>query len=224
MRTSPLLFLVLAACAPAMYGETGLEDTGPIDDIDTADTGLEDTGDTEADADTDADADSDTDADGDADADTDSDTDADTDVDEWSDYIYVNSYDEVCFSEQGINMEYRGDDVFFVGYGEYVDWDVGDDGDAILIEPGDDYCLSMDALEVGETYEGTIISAVDEDGDAITSYGQTADWWDNYNLCTSGSVTADEWCTYQGGDSYLIAFVYTSSGMPVPAGDGADID
>ena len=223
MRTNLLIALSVLFCGcfgPAYFNGV------PKDTCDTAegDTDTDTDTDTDADGDSDADTDSDTDADTDTDTDTDADTDTDTDV--WKDYVKVLG-DEVCFSELGFQLDLRGENTFFVGYGEPVDWDVTDGG-AIEIVPGttgtedDYYCLDTDLLLVGETYEGTLISAVDDDGDDITVYSQTADWWDNFDFCESDSDVAGDWCSYQGSGNWLVRFTYNSSGGPIPAGDDAD--
>jgi hypothetical protein len=82
------------------------------------------------------------------------------------------------------------------------------------------FCLDTSGWQYDD-YEMTLISSIQSDGSAATSYLDTGDWWDNYDFCTdSSSNTAADFCVSQGGWDYLVGFSKTTSGL-VANGDGA---
>ena len=136
------------------------------------------------------------------------------------DYMYLDD-PYVCFSSTGFRSPYDNADAYAVGYGDALDWTL----QASLLASPDDVahgyvCFDTSAWAYDD-YELTIVSAIQSDGSAATTYLDVGDWWDNYDYCTDGTdATAGDFCVSQGGYDYLVGFSKTTSGL-FPNGDGA---
>lgn len=139
--------------------------------------------------------------------------------DPWAAYIWIDG-DELCFSADGFAFPYDAADAYLVGYGGRtlaLDFTFQEE---FLVEESDGaYCLDTSGLDFDD-YEATLVSSLTSSGGTATSYADTGDWWDNYDLCTGGTETADQFCAYQGGWNYLVGFSVTTSGL-FGNGDGA---
>lgn len=137
-------------------------------------------------------------------------------TDDWSDYIYVDGFD-LCFSTDGMETSpYTREDAYVVGYGGDLDWEM-DSVDAV--SPGSGvFCVDTSGWP-GDAYELTLVSGINLAGEHVTELGEVEKWWQNYDLCTSDSITDTNFCVSQGGYDYLIGVRVTSSGV-VPDGDG----
>jgi hypothetical protein len=137
-------------------------------------------------------------------------------TDDWSDYLYVDGFD-LCFSTDGMETSpYTREDAYVVGYGGDLDWemDVAD-----MVSPGSGvFCVDTTSWPA-DAYELTLVSGMSKAGDHVTELGDVEKWWQNYDLCTSNSVTDANFCVSQGGYDYLIGVRVISSGV-VPDGDG----
>jgi len=135
------------------------------------------------------------------------------------DYLWIDG-DLLCFSADGFAFPYDAADAYLVGYGgRTLALDFTFQEDFRLSESGGPYCLDTSALDLDD-YEATLVSSLDSSGGAASSYADTGDWWDNYDFCTGGSDAALQFCAFQGGWDYLVAFSVTSSGL-FANGDGA---
>lgn len=212
--------LELGAGSEAGGGEAS-EDTGAIDDGGD-EGGEEDTGSGDEPVD-DTDVAADTGSDEAATEDTGTETPVDSggtaSTDEWSDYVWIDG-DDLCFSADGFAFPYDASDAYAVGYGgRTLALDFTFQEDFRLSNAGDAYCLDTRALDLDD-YEVTLVSSLTSSGSAATSYADTGDWWDNDDLCASGTDTADRFCAWQGGWDYLVAFTVDTTGLH-PNGDGA---
>ena len=214
--------LELGAGSEAGGGEVS-EDTGAVEEEEEVeDSGEEDTDVTEEDTGVTTETEEE-DTEETAATDTGTDTSADTGgevaADEWSDYVYVDG-DDICFSADGFAFPYDAADAYTVGYGgRTLALDFTFQEDFRLSNAGDAYCLDTSALDFDD-YEVTLVSSLTPSGGSATSYADTGDWWDNYDLCVSGTDTADQFCAWQGGWDYLVAFTVDTTGLH-PNGDGA---
>ena len=139
------------------------------------------------------------------------------DEDVWTDYLLIAG-DGVCFSADGFAFPYDGADAYMVGYGgrdPALDFTLK--AEFRLSNADGEYCIDTSVLDFDD-YEATLVSSLTSSGKSASSYADTGDWWDNYKFCTSGSETADQFCAYQGGWDYLVAFSVTTSGA-FPNGD-----
>jgi hypothetical protein len=136
----------------------------------------------------------------------------------WSDYV-VTDGSTISFSTDGMpDLPYSGSGAYMVGYGGELGWGLSS---AFQTDPVDGY-FSFDTSDwIADCYEVTLISDLQFNGSATSSWDNTGDWWDNYDFCTSGSDEAGQWCEHQGGWDYLVAFCVSASGMISANGDSA---
>lgn len=137
-----------------------------------------------------------------------------------TDYVYLDG-PYVCFSTTGFRSPHDNADAYAVGYGGALDWTLQAD---LLASPDDvasGYVCFDTSAWAYDDYELTIVSSIQSDGSASTTYLDVGDWWDNYDYCTDGSdASATDFCVSQGGYDYLVGFSKTTSGL-FPNGDGA---
>jgi murein DD-endopeptidase MepM/ murein hydrolase activator NlpD len=141
-------------------------------------------------------------------------------TDAYEDYVFLDG-DYICFSSDGFRTPYDNADAYAVGYGTDLGWTLESDREYAPDDVESGYfCLDTSGWQYDD-YEMTLISSIQSDGSAATSYLDTGDWWDNYDFCTdSSSNTAADFCVSQGGWDYLVGFSKTTSGL-VANGDGA---
>lgn len=137
-----------------------------------------------------------------------------------SGYVYLDD-PYVCFSTTGFRSPYDNADAYAVGYGDALDWTLRSN---LLASPDDvtpGYVCFDTSAWAYDDYELTIVSSIQSDGSAATTYLDVGDWWDNYDYCTDGSdATATDFCVSQGGYDWLVGFTKSTSGL-FPNGDGA---
>ncbi len=192
----------------------GSTETDPVDD-----TGSNETDSSDSDTGT-GDSSSEPPAEEDTAADTSTSSGSEVDTSDTAAYVYLDD-PFVCFSTTGFRTPYDNADAYAVGYGGTLDWTL----QASLLASPDDVATGYVCLDtsswVYDDYELTLVSSIQSDGSAATSYLDVGDWWDNYDFCTDGSdASAGDYCVSQGGWDYLVGFTKTTSGL-FPNGDGA---
>ncbi len=147
-------------------------------------------------------------------------TDSSSEASAEEDYLYLSD-PYACFASTGFRSPYDNADAYAVGYGDALDWTLQADmlASPDAVAPG---YVCLDTTDWAyDDYELTIVSSIQSDGSAATTYLDVGDWWDNYDFCVDSSdATATEFCVSQGGYDYLIGFSKTTSGL-FPNGDGS---
>ncbi|MEK7620097.1 MAG: hypothetical protein AAB413_02580 [Patescibacteria group bacterium] len=144
------------------------------------------------------------------------DDDTDEPADEWFSYVEADGF-VVSFDDAGFSDDVYLADAYVLGYG-------GDLGYNLNVRVSN----SSGRFEVNtsswdrDCYDSSLISSLEalDNGtyDEISSWEETADWWDNHQFCTSDSPTAATWCHNEGNQNYFVSFCVTDAGV-VPNGD-----